>query len=92
MATTTAVAKRHSPMPGGLSGGRANPNNPTASVDSGLEGARIVNFLASTDGARPLFVRCAHRAARATATLPESVRVENSEDYPRGLLSGRPLA
>ena len=26
------------------------------------------------------------RAARATATLPESVRVENSEDYPRGLL------
>ena len=58
----------------------------TADHPTHLEGARIVNFLASKDGARPLFVRCAHRAARATATLPESVRVGNSEDYPRGLL------
>ena len=55
-------------------------------MDSGLEHARIVNFLASKDGARPLFVRCAHRAARATATLPEPSLVENLKDYPRGLL------
>ena len=33
----------------------------------------------------PALVRCAHRAARATATLPEPALVENLKDYPRGL-------